>query len=218
VRLWVDRAFTIRGAGLVVTGTLPAGTVRVGDTLELARTGGRLVVRELQTLNQHADEVSGVARVALNLRGPGRVEIARGDALLTPGSYRCTEVADIRTRHCTPSELPRELLVHVGTATVLARLRPIGPDTARALSGGGDCHCGSATGSCCDLGRGGRWRGAARRRPGVLNRRGATRRRASELDTYTAVPTVRPSSSGAASCGGHAAGHRRGAAPRPSVG
>jgi len=62
VRLWVDRAFTIRGAGLVVTGTLPAGTVRVGDTLELARTGGRLVVREPQTLNHHADEVAGVTR------------------------------------------------------------------------------------------------------------------------------------------------------------
>ena len=40
VRLWVDRGFTIRGAGLVVTGTLAAGTIRVGDTLELARTGG----------------------------------------------------------------------------------------------------------------------------------------------------------------------------------
>jgi selenocysteine-specific elongation factor len=39
LRLWVDRGFTIRGAGLVVTGTLPAGTVRPGDTLELARTG-----------------------------------------------------------------------------------------------------------------------------------------------------------------------------------
>src|SRR5262249_59822900 len=39
VRLWVDRGFTIRGAGLVVTGTLAAGTVRVGDALEVARTG-----------------------------------------------------------------------------------------------------------------------------------------------------------------------------------
>src|SRR4029079_1261992 len=94
-------------------------------------SGGRVVVRELQTLNQHADEVSGVARVALNLRGPGRVELARGDALLTPGSYRCTAVSDIGPRHCTPSELPRELLVHVGTAVVNGRLRPIGPDTAR---------------------------------------------------------------------------------------
>ena len=72
VRLWVDRGFTIRGAGLVVTGTLAAGTVRVGDTLELARTGARFVVREMQSLNQHVNEATGVARVALNLRGPAR--------------------------------------------------------------------------------------------------------------------------------------------------
>jgi selenocysteine-specific elongation factor len=188
VRLWVDRAFTIRGAGLVVTGTLPAGTVRVGDTLELARTGAKVVVREVQTLNQHTDAVSGVARVALNLRLPGRVEIARGDALLTPGSYRCTAVADVRTRHCTPSELPRELLVHVGTATVLARLRPIGPDTARLfLDAELPLRVGDRVVLRTSVGVAG---GAVLLDvdPAVLNRRGATRRRASELDSYDERP------------------------------
>ncbi|HZN78823.1 MAG TPA: selenocysteine-specific translation elongation factor, partial [Mycobacterium sp.] len=131
VRLWVDRSFTIRGAGLVVTGTLAAGTIRAGDTLELARTEARFVVREIQTLNRHVEDVAGVARVALNLRGPGRVQIRRGDALMTPDSYRCSAVVDVRTSLCTPADLPREMLMHIGAATVTCQVRPIGQDTAR---------------------------------------------------------------------------------------
>jgi selenocysteine-specific elongation factor len=131
VRLWVDRGFIIKGAGLVATGTLAAGTIGVGDTLELARTGERFPVREVQSLSEHVDRAAGVARVAVNLRGAERGEIGRGDVLLTPGSYRSTDVADVRTLLCGPSELPRELLVHAGTATVNGRLRPLGEDTAR---------------------------------------------------------------------------------------
>ena len=52
VRLWVDRSFTVRGAGTVVTGTLAAGTIRVGDELEHA--GRRVTVRGLQSLGQDA--------------------------------------------------------------------------------------------------------------------------------------------------------------------
>src|SRR5262245_21724972 len=131
VRLWVDRAFTIRGAGLVVTGTLAAGTIRIGDTLELASNAKRFAVREIQSLSHHVDAVSGVARVALNLRGAHRGDIERGDALMTPGTYRGTTVIDVRTRLCSPFELPPGLLVHIGAATVNARVRPLGTDTAR---------------------------------------------------------------------------------------
>ena len=68
VRLWVDRAFHVRGSGTVVTGTLPEGTVSVGDTLAV---GDRLVrVRGLESLGTARDHLSGVARVALNLGGP----------------------------------------------------------------------------------------------------------------------------------------------------
>ncbi|HZM80008.1 MAG TPA: selenocysteine-specific translation elongation factor [Candidatus Limnocylindrales bacterium] len=135
VRLWVDRGFTIHGAGLVVTGTLAAGTIRNGDTLELAGTQKRYVVREMQALNEHVASVCGVSRVALNLRGAHRGEIRRGDALMTPGTYRSTSAVDIRTRLCAPADLPADLLVHVGAATVDAHLRPLGPDTARLTLG-----------------------------------------------------------------------------------
>jgi selenocysteine-specific elongation factor len=188
VRLWVDRGFTIRGAGLVVTGTLAAGTVRNGDTLELARTGRRFVVRELQSMNHHSDEARGVARVALNLRGAARGEVGRGDALMTPGSYRSTAVVDVRTRSCDPGDLPRDLLTHVGTATVEARVRPIGPDTARLTLGEAlPLRVGDRLVLRSDRGVAG---GATvlDADPSPLNRRGAGRRRATELESYADTP------------------------------
>jgi len=188
VRLWVDRGFTIRGAGLVVTGTLAAGTIRNGDTLELARTGKRYVVRELQSMNHHTDEARGVARVALNLRGAGRGEVGRGDALMTPGSYRGTAAADVRTRLCVPADLPRELLVHVGTATVGARLRPVGADTARLTLGAAlPLRVGDRLVLRSDRGVAG---GAVvlDADPPPLDRRGAGRRRAAELESYSDTP------------------------------
>jgi selenocysteine-specific elongation factor len=188
VRLWIDRRFTIRGAGLVVTGTLAAGTVRTGDQLELARTGDRYTVREIQALSQHVTSVSGVARVALNLRGPGRTDLERGDALATPGTWRTTSIADVRTRLCTPAELPRTLLVHVGAATVAAGVKPIGPDTARlTLADPLPLRVGDRIVLRTDRGIAG---GAVvlDADPVALARRGATRRRADELLSYLDSP------------------------------
>ncbi|MGB8652641.1 MAG: GTP-binding protein, partial [Mycobacteriales bacterium] len=94
VRLWVDRSFTVRGAGTVVTGTLAAGRLRVGDALLLR---DRLVrVRGLQSLGTAHDEVAAVARVAVNVRGVEREEVGRGDALLTPDAWRATAALDVR--------------------------------------------------------------------------------------------------------------------------
>ena len=128
VRLWVDRAFTIRGSGTVVTGTLGAGTLRVGDELELQ---GRTVrVRGLHSLGIAQDQVRAVARVAVNLRGVERDDVERGDALLTPGAWRAADLVDVRLT-TDPRELPSELLLHVGSTAVAVRLRPLGPDTVR---------------------------------------------------------------------------------------
>jgi selenocysteine-specific elongation factor len=127
VRLWVDRVFTIRGAGTVVTGTLGAGAVHVGDVLMLG--GGRAVVRGLQTLGRPVDVVRGVARVAVNLRGVEREDVRRGDALLTPDVWRTTEEIDVLVRG--DATLHRELVLHLGTAAVPCRVRPLGTATAR---------------------------------------------------------------------------------------
>jgi selenocysteine-specific elongation factor len=128
VRVWVDRAFTIKGSGTVVTGTLPAGTVRVGAELRL--DGRPVRVRALQTLKETADTVSAVARVAINLRGVDRDEVARGMAL-TSDEWTVTDLIDVRVQGVEARTLPREPVLHVGSAAVPVRLRPLGEDTAR---------------------------------------------------------------------------------------
>ncbi|MCX6465426.1 MAG: selenocysteine-specific translation elongation factor, partial [Pseudonocardiales bacterium] len=127
VRLWVDRSFTVRGAGTVVTGTLPAGTVRAGAELELG--GRRVTVRAVQSLGAAVEEARGTSRVALNLRGLPREAVARGDALLTPGAWLAADVVDVRLPADTA--LPTALTLHIGSAAVPVRVRPLGPGTAR---------------------------------------------------------------------------------------
>ncbi|KKK07668.1 selenocysteine-specific translation elongation factor [Micromonospora sp. HK10] len=131
VRLWVDRSFTIRGSGTVVTGTLGGGRVRVGDQLELAAAGEPVRVRGLHALNSARDEVGAVSRVAVNLRGVPRDRVARGDALLTPGRFHRTDLVDVRLAGDPAADLPASLTLHVGSAAVPARVRPLGPDTVR---------------------------------------------------------------------------------------
>ena len=126
VRLWVDRSFTIRGAGTVVTGTLGSGMLAVGDQLQL---GDRMVrVRGLQSLGEDQERVGAVARVAVNLRDVEVDQIGRGDALLTPDTWRTTASLDVSCSGYAGdlSDLPAELVVHLGTAAVPVRVRPLG--------------------------------------------------------------------------------------------
>jgi selenocysteine-specific elongation factor len=135
VRLWIDRSFTIRGAGTVVTGTLPAGTVRNGQELALAPSGRTVRVRGLEALGEPADAVGGVARVALNLRGIPADIPARGMALVEPGRWTLTSELDVRV---TPQaagphpKFPPDILVHIGSARTEARVRVLGADSAYA--------------------------------------------------------------------------------------
>lgn len=135
VRLWIDRAFTIRGSGTVVTGTLPAGRLRVGDELVLSPVGRRVRIRALESLKEPCGEVAAVARVAVNLRGLDRVGVARGMALLTPGRWHTADTVDVLLRGDQADSLPSELTVHIGSAAVPARVRPLGDDTARLMLG-----------------------------------------------------------------------------------
>ena len=154
VRLWVDRSFTMRGSGTVITGTLGAGTIRVGDTLELR--GAPVRVRALQSMGQDHQQVQGVARVAINLRQVAAEDVARGDAILTPGAWPTTRTVDARLipsttavandggGHASTDQRPNdgpenrwsdalagELMLHVGTVAVPVHVRPLGPDTVR---------------------------------------------------------------------------------------
>jgi selenocysteine-specific elongation factor len=128
VRLWVDRAFSIRGSGTVVTGTLPAGTVRVGGELLLTPALRPVRVRAIESLNRPADQVHGVARVALNLRGLPRDIPGRGMALVEADRWTLTSTVDVRCQlPAGLDRLPRELAVHIGSARTPATVRALGP-------------------------------------------------------------------------------------------
>lgn len=136
VRLWVDRSFTITGAGTVVTGTLAAGTLAEGDRLQLIgrRRVREAVVRGLESRNQPYPALNPVTRAALNLRGVPADQVRRGDVLLTPGAWETTRILDVRrVSGAAFSDAPERLTVHVGTAAVPARLRPFDDDHARLV-------------------------------------------------------------------------------------
>jgi selenocysteine-specific elongation factor len=129
-RLWVDRVFTIRGAGTVLTGTLSSGRIAVGDELVLAPSGRAVRVRGLECLKQSVGEAAAVARVAVNVRGLAADEVHRGDALLAPSLWTTTEVLDVRLLSF-PDKMPAQAILHIGSAAVQARVRMLGADVAR---------------------------------------------------------------------------------------
>ena len=131
VRIWVDRAFTITGSGTVVTGTLPAGTVRRGDELAMTPTMRPIRVRALQSLGENAAELTGVARAALNLRGVDRADVRRGMALVQPGRWTSARQIDVRLTHAKEGGLLRTITMHVGSARTTAKVRMLGDSHAR---------------------------------------------------------------------------------------
>ncbi|WP_404348400.1 SelB C-terminal domain-containing protein [Phycicoccus jejuensis] len=127
VRLWVDRRFRVRGTGLVVTGTLAAGTVRPGDVLEA--DGEPVRVRGVEALGTPRAQVSAPARVALDLGGRAPAGVRRGAQLVAPGSVLAPVEVDVRVR---PGDRPpRQPVLHVGTDHVEVRVRPLAGDVVR---------------------------------------------------------------------------------------
>jgi selenocysteine-specific elongation factor len=97
-RLFVDRVFTIKGAGTVVTGTLAGGCLAAGDEVELYPTGARVRIRSLQTHKRTEAQACPIARVAVNLAGVDRERVSRGDVLARPAEWRTTRVFEARLR------------------------------------------------------------------------------------------------------------------------
>ncbi len=126
VRLWVDRSFHVKGAGTVVTGTLPAGTVSVGDILSVG--GAEARVRGVEALGVPRSSVAGVARVALDLGGRAP-SVSRGDAVTTPEAFEPTTVVDVRVGD--PAEVPAKPLLHVGSAVLTVHARPLAEHLVR---------------------------------------------------------------------------------------
>ena len=124
--LHIDRAFTIHGAGTVVTGTLWSGTLSVGDALTLLPAQRPVRVRSLQVHDEPAERAHAGQRVAVNLAAIARRDVARGDALADPAAELVpTQVVDAAL-DLRDDLHGRRVMVHHGTRAVAARLAALG--------------------------------------------------------------------------------------------
>lgn len=187
VRLWVDRSFAVAGAGTVVTGTLPAGRIRVGD--ELAHGSTRVRVRGMEALGRAVEEVTGTCRVALRLGGGVSDAVRRGIALVTPDRWLETSVVDARV--LGSGAVPERPLVHVGSAALSTWFRPLGDDLGRLTL---ECEVPLHVGDRLvlrDPGSRALWGAVVLDpMPPRLERRGAARRRAESLAGSTGDGTL----------------------------
>jgi selenocysteine-specific elongation factor len=128
-RLPIDRVFTLRGIGTVVTGTLWSGTLEAGMRLELLPQSEEVRVRSLQVHDQERERVFAGERAAVNLAGTPRQSVTRGDVLAEPGWLRPTYMIDIRVRilrdWSKPVKRGARVRFHHGTREVLGRIYPL---------------------------------------------------------------------------------------------
>ncbi len=94
LRLPVDRSFTVKGFGTVITGTLLSGKVKVGDEVEILPKGLKTKVRGIQVHGKPVEEAFAGQRTAVNLASVSKEEVKRGDLLATPGYLRPTKMVD----------------------------------------------------------------------------------------------------------------------------
>ncbi|MEO1665250.1 MAG: selenocysteine-specific translation elongation factor [Chloroflexota bacterium] len=129
----VDRVFTIKGAGTVVTGTLSGGTITIGDELEIQPGGMRGRVRGLQSYEQAVDVAQPGSRVAVNLAGVDTDEVKRGHVLSVPGAITPTQLIDVHYRHLPDAPQPlkhnAQVKVFIGAAQSQANVRVLNAES-----------------------------------------------------------------------------------------
>jgi selenocysteine-specific elongation factor len=127
-RLAVDRSFVLSGAGVVVTGTIHAGEIKVDDRLLLTPSGLEARVRSLHAQNRPAAIGRAGERCALNLTGPrlSKDAIRRGDWVVSPELHAPTDRLDVRLSLLTSEGQPMKhwspVHVHLGAAHVMGRV------------------------------------------------------------------------------------------------
>ena len=123
----LDRVFTIRGFGLVVTGTLRGGRLDVGARVEIMPAGRAATIRGLQNHSQPVTAAMPGQRVAVNLRNVDRDEVKRGDVLAAPGSVEAAKVLDAELHMLAdaPDDLRNGVVVRflTGATEAMARIR-----------------------------------------------------------------------------------------------
>jgi selenocysteine-specific elongation factor len=131
-RLPIDRAFSMRGFGTVVTGTLVRGRVGLDQELELTPGGRRVKVRGIQVHGDAKTDVRAGQRAAVNLAGADVADVSRGQVLVVPGALPPRRVIDAAVSvlsSAAPLVHGARVRFHEGTAETLARVAVLGPAT-----------------------------------------------------------------------------------------
>jgi selenocysteine-specific elongation factor len=125
-RLPIDRVFSMRGFGTVVTGTLVAGQLSEGDSVDVLPSDLRASVRGLQVHNAPVKTAAAGERTAVNLQGVGVDQLQRGDVLVPAGRFQATSMLDARLNLLPSSPQPvrnrMRVRLHLGTTEILARV------------------------------------------------------------------------------------------------
>jgi selenocysteine-specific elongation factor len=126
-RLPIDRAFSMKGFGAVVTGTLVSGEIREADELELLPSRVRVRVRGTQVHGASVSTAKAGQRTAVNLSGVDVAELERGMVLASPDKLRATQIVDAHANVLPGASRSlrsrARVRVHIGAAEVLARVR-----------------------------------------------------------------------------------------------
>ncbi len=134
-RLPIDRSFALKGFGTVVTGTLWAGKLHTGDTVQVHPSNKQARIRGLQVHGEQVDVARAGQRTAVNLTGIDSSEVRRGCVLTHANGLATTTVLDVSLDWLNASEIPKarqQVLFHIGTAEVVAELKVF--DTFARLS------------------------------------------------------------------------------------
>jgi len=126
LRLPVDRVFTLRGFGTVVTGTLVSGRLDAGEEVEILPSGRRTRVRGLQVHGEPVDSVAAGSRAAVNLANLEVDDVSRGDVLARPGTVVSSSILDVELTLLAgekPLKDQARVHVHIASAERLARVR-----------------------------------------------------------------------------------------------
>ena len=132
-RMPIDRSFIVQGHGTVVTGSVMAGSLRVGDEVEWLPSRQRVRVRSIQNHDSAVEEAHRGQRAAINLAGVAHEDVLRGQELATPGYLSPSRVVTVRL-HCL-AEMKRPIKhrmparFHVGTLEVMGNVSLLDCDT-----------------------------------------------------------------------------------------
>jgi selenocysteine-specific elongation factor len=131
-RLPIDRVFSMKGFGAVVTGTLFSGAIRVGERVQIFPGDAEARVRGLQVHGEAVEEAVAGTRTAVNLQGVERIDIERGGVLGRASELKATYMLDVRLEHIHDAPRPLKtrdrVRFHTGTSEVMGRVSVIGAD------------------------------------------------------------------------------------------